>query len=144
MPRSIGPNVACVGLQQRAPVRVDTEPSRGLVRLDRLPGDSTRVECRLRRLSDLEQPVEDEQLLARLVLELAPPNERFLRERDPLLVGIGQAKDPRTTVARPSCVIEVELLVHDDRVAAPRERGGGCKAHHPGSDHVDAHGAIVP
>jgi hypothetical protein len=41
-------------------------------------------------------------------------------------------------------VIEVELLVHDDRAAAPRERGGGCKAHNSGSDHVDAHGAIVP
>jgi hypothetical protein len=47
-------------------------------------------------------------------------------------------------VARPSRVIEVELLVDDDRVATPRERGTGRKAHHSGSDDVDAHVAIVP
>src|SRR5712691_2791048 len=76
----------------------------------------------------LEEPVQLEQFATRLALEVPPAGERLLGEHDPVLLRIGEPKDPSAAVARPARMAVVELLVQRDVGTArgKRPRGGGA------------------
>ena len=125
--RAVGEHVARFGLEHphEALRRAKVEPAHELVPVEDLGLDAFSGECPLRArlevVHELDDPGETEQRLAALCLELAPACERLLGEADPLLLGVGQPKDPLAPVARAPCVPLRELLVDDD-VAAPRAR----------------------
>ena len=97
-----------------------------------------------RELDDLDQPVELEQRLAGLPLELAPERERLLREPHVLILCVGEPEDPRAAVARPVRVPDLELLVDDRFVPAAFQRPSGREPHHAPADDRDLHARIVP
>ena len=108
-------------------------------------GSCERV-CRAlpRALDQLEQPVQLEQLLPRLLLELPPAGERLLRQLDELDLRVRKPDDPRPAMARAVLVADVELLEEEDVVASACERIGGRGSHDPRADDNDLclHGAI--
>ena len=148
--RLVGVDDAGVGLEEheRVGLRGDTEPRLRLLAGEQLAGYATRLEGSLRTddalAVELEQPVEEEQLLAALRLELAPARERLLRQPHPLLLGIGEPEDPRSPVARAARVPELELLVDDDVVSASSKRPGGREPVQPGADDGDVSHAVRP
>src|SRR5581483_30901 len=80
--------------------------------------------------SDLDEPVQAEEP----GVELVPTRVRLLREADPLRLGIDDAEDPRTAVARAAVVAGLEPLVDDDVRAAARELPRRGRAQEPRAD----------
>ena len=82
-------------------------------------------------------PVVHDQLLAAFGLELAPALQRALGEPHVVRIGVGEAEDPRGTVARAPLVTQPELLHQDDAASCLRKRPGGGDARDSGPDHDD-------
>src|SRR5581483_12108054 len=92
----------------------------------------------------LEHPVQVEELLTALPLELAPPLQRLLREPHPLLLRVGEPEDPGAPVARAAGVAELELLVDDGVVSGAPERPRGGEPVQARADDGDLSHAVRP
>src|SRR5262249_38069282 len=142
-PRAVGADDPRLRLDQRRPALGQHDPVRPW--LDLVPGDAALLELGGGALIDvreaLDEPVELEQRLPRLRLELAPRRRRVARLPDPGASGVRESEDPGRPVARAAVVVEPELLVDDDVVPRPRKRPGRGGAHDPGSDDRHAHAA---
>jgi hypothetical protein len=92
---------------------------------------------------ELDDPVQLQQRLAALLLELPPERERLLRHAHPLDLGIGEPEDPGRAVARAARVVELELLVDRDVDSAARQRTGRSKPVDSRSYDCRSHGGIV-
>jgi hypothetical protein len=103
----------------------------------------SRFESILRALSrildELEESVQLEQLLARLLLQLVPAREGLFRQLHELDLGICEPHDPRAAMARAARVTDAELLENNDVVPVPRERARGRTAHDPRADDRNVH-----
>ena len=83
------------------------------------------------------RPVQLEQLLARLLLELPPTRECLLRQLDELDLRVRKPNDARPAVARAVLVADVELLEEQDVTALACQRVRSRRAHDPCPDDGD-------
>jgi hypothetical protein len=78
-----------------------------------------------------------EQVLAGVVLQLAPPGQRGPGQVDVLGVVVGEAEDAGAAVGAAPHVARLEALEEGDRTTPPDEVPGGGRAHGPGPHHDD-------
>ena len=144
----IGTHGSRLGLEERRPtLRHHDGPApshlagrqqleRGSGRLEHVAGALGRV------LDELEQTIELEQHRPGFCLELAPTAQGLLREPDPFQLRVCETEDARSPVTRAAIVPDAELLEQRDLVPVARQRTRGRRAHDPGADDRNVHGAI--